>query len=87
LINEEIKSRVKLGNACYHSVKKLLTSCALFKNKKIQIYKTEEYTLRVHENRLQRRIFRPKSDEITGGLRKLHNGELHNLYSLPCVHI
>jgi hypothetical protein len=30
-----------------------------------------------------RRIFRPKSDEIIGGWRKLHNEELHNLYSLP----
>jgi hypothetical protein len=28
-----------------------------------------------------RRIFGPKRDEVTGGLRKLHNEELHNLYS------
>jgi hypothetical protein len=30
-----------------------------------------------------RRIFRPKRDEVTGGCRKLHNEELHNLYSSP----
>jgi hypothetical protein len=34
----------------------------------------------VLENRLLRRIFRPKRDEVTGGLRKLHNEEIHNLY-------
>jgi hypothetical protein len=28
-----------------------------------------------------RRVFRPKSDEVTGGWRKLHNEELHELYS------
>jgi hypothetical protein len=37
------------------------------------------------ENRLLRRIFGPKKDEVTGGWRKLHNVELHNLYSLPSI--
>jgi hypothetical protein len=32
-----------------------------------------------------RRIFGPKRDEVTGGWRKLHNEELHNLYSLPSI--
>jgi hypothetical protein len=32
-----------------------------------------------------RRIFRPKRDEVTGGWRKLHNEELHNLYSSPSI--
>ena len=39
-IQEEIKSRVKLGNACYHSVQKVLSSSLLSKNLKIKIYKT-----------------------------------------------
>jgi hypothetical protein len=39
----------------------------------------------VFENRLLRRIFGPKRDEVTGGLRKLHNEELHNLYSSPSI--
>jgi hypothetical protein len=39
----------------------------------------------VFENRVLRRIFGPKRDEVTGGLRKLHNEELHNLYSLPSI--
>jgi hypothetical protein len=41
----------------------------------------EEHRLRVFENRVLRRIFVPKRDEDTGGWRKLHNEELHNLYS------
>jgi hypothetical protein len=40
-------------------------------------------TLRVFENRILRRIFGPKRDEVTGEWRKLHNEELHNLYSSP----
>jgi hypothetical protein len=43
----------------------------------------EEHRLRVFENRVFRRIFGPKRDEVTGGWRKLHNEELHNLYSSP----
>jgi hypothetical protein len=43
----------------------------------------EERRLRVFEDRVLRRIFGPKRDEVTGGWRKLHNEELHNLYSSP----
>jgi hypothetical protein len=39
----------------------------------------EEHRLRVFENRVLRRIFGPKGNEVTGEWRKLHNGELHNL--------
>jgi hypothetical protein len=35
------------------------------------------------ENRVLRRIFGPKKDEVTGEWRKLHSEELHNLYSFP----
>jgi hypothetical protein len=45
----------------------------------------EEHRLRVFENRVLRRILGPKSDEVTGQWRKLHNGELHNLYSFPNI--
>jgi hypothetical protein len=44
-----------------------------------------KHRLRVFENRVLRRIFRLKGDDVTGGLRKLHNEELHNLYSLPNI--
>ena len=39
-IQEEIKSRLKSGNACYHSVQNLLSSNLLSKNLKIKIYRT-----------------------------------------------
>jgi hypothetical protein len=39
----------------------------------------------VFENRVLRRIFGPKTDEVTGGWRKLHNEELHGLYSSPSI--
>jgi hypothetical protein len=41
--------------------------------------------LRVFENRVLRRIFGPKRDEVTAGWRKLHNEELHGLYSSPSI--
>jgi hypothetical protein len=41
----------------------------------------------VFENRLLRRklVFGPKRNEVIGGLRKLHNEELHNLYGSPSI--
>jgi hypothetical protein len=39
----------------------------------------------VFENRTLRRIFGPKRDEVTGGWRKLHIEELHDLYSSPSI--
>jgi hypothetical protein len=39
----------------------------------------------VFENRVQRRIFGPKRDEVAGERRKLHNKELHDLYSSPSI--
>ena len=96
-IQEEIKSRLKLRNACYHSVQNLLSSSLLSKNLKIKIYGTiilpivlygyetwsltlrEEHRLRVFENRVLRRIFGPKRDQVTGDWRKLREEELDDL--------
>ena len=96
-IAEEIKSRLKSGNACYHSVQNLLSSRLLPKNLKIKIYRTiillvvlygcetwsltlrEERKLSVFENRVLRKIFGPRRDEVTGGWRRLHNEELNDL--------
>jgi hypothetical protein len=45
----------------------------------------EVHGLRVFENRVLRRIFGPNRDEVRGEWRKLHSGELHNLYSSPDI--
>src|SRR5215510_2099136 len=92
-----------LGNACYHSVRNLLSSMLLSKNLKIKIYRNiilpvvlyecenwsltlrEEHRLRVFENRVLRRVFGPKRDEVTGERRKLHHEKLNDLYSLPNI--
>jgi hypothetical protein len=45
----------------------------------------EEHRLRVFENKVLRRIFGPKRDEVTGEWKKLHNEELRDLYSSPSI--
>jgi hypothetical protein len=88
-IQEEIKSILKSGNACYYLVQILLSSSLISKNLKIKIHITiilpfvlhgcetwslilrEECRLRVFENRVLRRVFGPKRDEVTGEWRKL----------------
>jgi hypothetical protein len=103
MIQEELKRRLNSGNACYHSVQNLLSSCLLSKTVKVRIYKIitlpvilygcetwsltvrEEHKLRLFENRVLRRIFGLKRDGVTGGWRKLHNKELHNLYPSPSI--
>jgi hypothetical protein len=39
----------------------------------------------VFEKRVLRRIFRPKMGKVIGGWRKLHNEELHNMYTFPSI--
>ena len=83
-IQEEIKSRLKSGNACYHSVQNLSSSSLLSKNLKIEINRTiilpvvvygcetwlltlrEKGRLKVFENRVLRRIFGLKMNQVTG---------------------
>jgi hypothetical protein len=45
----------------------------------------EEHGLRLFDNRVLRRICGPKRDEVTGEWKKLHNEELHILYSSPNI--
>jgi hypothetical protein len=99
-MQEEIKSRLNSGNACYHSAQSFLSSRLLSRNVKVNIYNMppvlygcetwsltlrEEHRLRVFENRVLRRIYGPKKDEVTGEWRKMHNEELHILYSSPSI--
>jgi hypothetical protein len=76
-IQEEIKSRLKVSNACYHSVQNLLSSSLLSKNLKNKIYRTvilpflygcETWSLTLREERrlrVLRRVFGSKRDEVT----------------------
>jgi hypothetical protein len=83
-IQEEIRSILKSGSTCYHSVQNLLSASFLSKNVKIKIYRNiilppvlygcetwsltlkEERRPRVYENRVLRKIFGTKRDDVTG---------------------
>jgi hypothetical protein len=78
-IHYEIKSRLNSGNACYHLVLFVLYGCETW-----SLTLREEYRLRIFENRVLRRIFEPKREE-DGSWRKMHNDELHILYSSPNI--
>jgi len=96
-IQEEIKSRLNSGIACYHSVQKLLSSSLLIKNIKINtsiilpvvLYGCEtwsatlleEHRLWVFKNRVLWRIFGLKNHEVTAELRRMQNKQLYDLYS------
>jgi hypothetical protein len=98
-----IKSILKPGNVCYHSVQNLLSSTLLSKNLKINTYRAitlpvvlygcvnwsltlrEERRLKLFENRVLRRIFVPKRNEVTGEWRKLRNEVLNDMYSSPNI--
>jgi len=105
-IQEEIKSRLKSGSACYYSMQNILSSTLLSKNLKIEIYRIiilsvvlygcetwsltlrEERRLRVFENRVLRRTFGPKRNDVTREWRKLYNDKPNDLYfSLNVVRV
>jgi hypothetical protein len=66
-----------------YSYKNIILPVVLYGCEAWSLTLREEYRLRVFENRVLRRIFGPKRDEVKGDLRKLHKEELHNLYSSP----
>jgi hypothetical protein len=65
--------------------KTILLSAVLYGCETWSLSLREEHRLRVFENRVPRRIFGPKRDEVTGEWRKLHNEELSELYSSSSV--
>jgi hypothetical protein len=99
LIQEEIKRRLNSGNACYHSVqnsllsknikiriyKTLILPVVLYGCETWSLTLREEHSLRVFKNRVLRRIFGSKRDEVTGEWRKLHDEELRDLYSSSSI--
>jgi hypothetical protein len=83
----EIKSGLKSKNAYYHSVQNVLSSSLLFRSVEIKIYRTRILPVVLYgcENKVLRRIFVPKRDEVTGEWRRLHNKELYAVYSSPNI--
>jgi hypothetical protein len=72
------ESRIKI-------CKTIILPVVLYGCETLSLILREEHRLRMFENRVLRRIFGPKRDEVTGGWRKLHNEELHGLYTSPSI--
>jgi len=89
-IQEEIKSRLKLGNACYYSVQNLLSSSLISKNLKIKIYRTiilpvvlygcETWSLTLREER-RLRVFENRVLRVFGPKRDEVTGEWRKLHN------
>jgi hypothetical protein len=65
--------------------KTIILPVVLYGCETLSLMLREEHRFRLFENRVLRRIFGPTRDEMTGGWRKLHNEELHGLYSSPGI--
>jgi hypothetical protein len=80
-----LSSRLLSRNVKVKIYKTIIVPVALYGCETWSLTLREGYRLRVFENRILRRIFGPKVDEIAGEWRKLHNEELHNLYTSPDI--
>jgi hypothetical protein len=80
-----LSSRLLSRNVKVKIYKTLILPVVLYGCETSSLALREEHRLRVFENRVLRGIFGPKRDEVTGEWRKLHNEELHNLYSSPDI--
>jgi hypothetical protein len=80
-----LSSRLLSNNVKFKIHKTIILPIVLYGCETLFLTLREENSLRVFENRVLRRIFGPKSDEVTGERRKLHNEELHTLYTSPYI--
>jgi hypothetical protein len=80
-----LSSRLLSRNVKIKIHKTIILSVVLYGCETSSLTLKEEHRLRVFENRVLRRIFGPKRDEVTGVWRKLHDEELHGLYSSPDI--
>jgi hypothetical protein len=80
-----LSSRLKFRNLKVKIYKTIILPVVLYGCETWSLTLREGHRLKVFENRVLRRIFGPKRDEVTGEWRMLHNGELHNLYSSPDI--
>jgi hypothetical protein len=84
-ITTACSSRLLSGNVKVNIYKTIILPVVLYGCETWSLTLREGHRLRVFEIRVLRRIFGPKKDEATGVWRKLHNEELHNLYSHPDI--
>jgi hypothetical protein len=83
-IPEDIKSRLKSRNDCYHLVRNLLSSASFSKNLKIKIYRIIILSVVLYGCETWLLTLREKCrlrDAVIGEWRKLHNGELNDMHS------
>jgi hypothetical protein len=80
-----LSSRLLSKNVKVRIYKSIILPVVLYGHETWSLTVREGHRLRVFEKRVLRRIFGPKRDVVTGGWRKLHNEELHNLYSSPSI--
>jgi hypothetical protein len=84
-VHSLLSSRLLSGNIKVKIYKTIILPVMLYGCETWSLTLREKRRLRVFENRVLRSIFGPKRDEETGEWKKLHSGELHNLYSSPDI--
>jgi hypothetical protein len=82
---EPLSSRLLPKNEKIRICKTIVFPVVLYGCETWSLTLRKEHRVRVFENRVLRRIFGPKRDEVKGGWRKLHNEELCGLYSAPSI--
>jgi hypothetical protein len=80
-----LSSRLLSRNVKIKIYKTIILPVVLYGCETLSLTLREEHRLRLFENRVLRRIFVPKRDEVTVEWRRVHNDELHNLYSSPDI--
>jgi hypothetical protein len=74
-----MSSRLLAKNIKIRTYKAIILPVVLYGCETWSLTLREKHRQRVFENRVLRRLFGPKRDEVTGGWRKLHNEELHDI--------
>jgi hypothetical protein len=80
-----VSTHLLLKNENIRIYKTIILALVLYGCETWSLTLREEHRLVVFENRVLRRIVGLRRYEVMGGCRKLHNEELHNLYSLPSI--
>jgi hypothetical protein len=68
-----------------HAIQNFNFTCCFYGRETLFVTLMEEHRLRLFENRVLRRIFGSKREEVEGGWKRLHNEELPNLYASPYI--